>query len=167
MFHLNFDPDKMWVLMKVFPYPRTDIEWEAVFTRLRDCAIYDIGVDKPGHYTIFQIEILRPCIFFEISRKQLLFFGGETFQASLCGPDRRQQTVLFAGPCGEGRTIRATGETETQKENCTRIDLTLFPPESETERFKKIMRRKEYKTGCYRKCEKIMSRYFGPIKKMF
>jgi hypothetical protein len=162
-----FDSDKMWVLLQVIPYPRTDVEWEVISIRLRDCGIDNVSMLKPGNYPVFDPKLLRPCIFFKIPRKQHLFLGGEVFKAGMCGPCREKHVILIKRPCDQLRTIVAKDDGGRNDKCTTEIRLTLYPPESDTEKFKNFQRRKERKT---RRCEhwqEVMGRCPKPIKYIF
>lgn len=167
MFDSDIYSDKMWVLVQVIPYPRTDVEWEMISIRLRDCGIDDVSIFKPGNYPIFNPKLLRPCVFFEIPRKQRLFLGGEIFEACMCGPFRKKHTIFIDSPCNRDGTVVTNNEGGGNNECGTEIRLTLCPPEVDTQRFEKLQGSEERKA---RRCEywkKVISGCPKPFNYIF
>ena len=163
-FGFEDDPDKIWVSLQITPCPRSDLDWEVCNVRLAECGLKDMVLDKDSNYPIVHLEIANPGFFFQIHRKQLLFFGGETFKAFMGSPNNERVFVLGDEPLNDQSSEVATDNGGRNYKYAPKIRLTLYAPSRYPKKLEQVIGSKQTEGTRYQNWKKVIGRYFQPAK---
>ena len=139
--------DHAGVFIKVFPYPRRDVERVRIKKALRSCGIKNTPLDKPCNDAVASPKVLRPCFFVEIPRQNFLFLEGEGFQArDLCFRHKTYTVFLDAEKHKDGGVVEDY-DAEGNYKGAAKIHFQFFAPLHDTQIMDKAFRREQSKAA--------------------